>query len=313
MREHPILLSSGGEDLFGIVTEPAATAPERARAGIVYLTRPRAHRNRMWVDAARMMAQKGFVGIRFDYHGEGDSTGQPRLLRPETPYAGDAVAAMRHLVEVEGVERVGVLGSCFDARTALAAVHEAPRFDALVFMSAPVLDERGENERLVEERDLAHYARRLREPGAWQALLSRERVGTALRILATRAARRLRIAGGPKAHPEGGGDGAEGAEGAAPPSRGPTVSEAFLRDFHALVDRRVPTLFLYGDRDSQYPGFRIAMDRALPELPREARDALEFTVLKGEAHGYLSVALQQEIVQCATTWLARTLSASGAR
>jgi hypothetical protein len=263
----------------------------------------------MWVDAARAMALKGFAGIRFDYHGEGDSTGESRLLRPETPYGRDAVAAVRHLVESEGVERVGLLGSCFDARTALAAVHEAPRFDALVFMSAPVLDERAERERIVGERDLAHYVRRIREPGAWRVVLSGERLATAFRVLGTRAARRLGLSR--RGDARGHGAGSDGERPQADAGRGPTVSEAFLRDFHALVARGTPALFLYGDRDAEYAGFRIAMDRELPALPREARDALEFTMLKGEAHGYLSVPIQHEIVGSATAWLEKMLSAGG--
>ncbi len=313
VREHPVLLSVGGEDVFAIVTQPPS-APTAPKAGIVYLTRPRAHRNRMWVDAARALALKGFTGIRFDYHGEGDSTGEPCRLDPESPYARDAVAAIRHLVEVEGVERIGVLGSCFDARTALAAAHDAPRFDALVFMSGPVLDESAEMERIVAERDLAHYARRIREPGAWRALLSPARVGIALRVLLARAARRIGLARrdgrGAGAAAGGAPTGAlAGAAAGAAAGGGPSVSAGFLRDLGALVARGTPALFLYGDRDAQYRGFRIAMDATLPHLPQEASDRLEFAVLEGEAHGYLSVPIQSAIVERACAWLEKTLAA----
>jgi hypothetical protein len=323
IRERAVILEAGGESLVAIVTEPKSP-PQGARKGIVYLTRPRAHRNRMWVDAARAMAARGYTGIRFDYHGEGDSTGTPRYLDPEAPHAGDAVAAIRYLTDEAGIERVGILGSCFDGRTALSAVHDAPHYDALVFMSAPALDEMTERERLVGERDFAHYWRRVRQPGAWRALVSPERVGLALGIIGTRVARRAgALLGGARpdesAHshskPATAGNGsattatAPAREGAPAPS---TLypSANFLRDLRALVARRTPALFLYGDADAYYPGFRLVMDRELTRLSPEERARLSFVVLQGEAHGYLSIPMQRDIVAHATDWLACTLSHS---
>lgn len=305
IRERAVILDVAGESLFAIVTEPDAAAAARrgARAGIVYLTRPRSHRNRMWVDAARAMAARGVAGIRFDYHGEGDSTGASRYLNPETPYAADAVAAIEHLAAACAVERIGVLGSCFDGRTALGAAVASPRCGALVFMSAPALDESGEMERLVRERDLAHYWRRVREPGAWRALLSPERLRIALGIIGTRVRRRVR-----RADPAGA-NGAGPLGGNLPPALRP--SAAFVRDLRALAARRTPALFLYGDADAYYPGFRSVVDREIARLSPEARARFDFVVLEGEAHGYLSIPMQKRIVEHATTWLERTLTSEG--
>ncbi len=325
VRERPVVLPIGADHVFAIVTEPdranAASAAGVGRAGIVLLTRPRAHRNRMWVDAARAMAASGFTVIRFDYHGEGDSTGTPRYLNPETPYGEEAAAVARYLVEKEGVQRVGIVGSCFDARTALAAIHDAPAYGALVFMSAPVLDDRGEMERIVAERDLAHYARRLREPGAWRALLSPGRLAIAARVLLARAGRRLGLGGRRESNggaPREARDAASSpaapaasAAATAPAAPAASVSAGFVRDFRALVARRVPTLFLYGDLDTQYPGFQIAMEQELARLSADERARLEFAVLDGEAHGYLSIAIQRAIVERTTSWLTRTLSDAG--
>ena len=333
IRERAVILDSNGESLVAIVTEPSVRPPGPSK-GIVYLTRPRAHRNRMWVDAARAMAARGYTGIRFDYHGEGDSTGTPRYLDPEAPYAGDATAAVRFLTERAGVERVGILGSCFDGRTALSAVHDAPRYDALVLMSAPALDEGTERERLVGERDLAHYWRRVRQPGAWRALVSPDRVGLALGIIGTRIARRAsalfgstraRELAGSHASPAPRGNGSAAnarasttaphaaslhASAIAPAPAALHASANFLRDLRALVARRTPALFLYGNADAYYPGFRLVMDRELPRLSSEERARLSFVVLEGEAHGYLSIPMQRDIVAHATDWLACTLSHS---
>ncbi|MFN0150350.1 MAG: alpha/beta fold hydrolase [bacterium] len=309
IRERAVILDVAGESLFAIVTEPGAeAAPARGpRAGVVFLTRPRAHRNRMWVDAARAVASRGVTAIRFDYHGEGDSTGASHYLNPEQPYGADAAAALQHLVDACGVERAGILGSCFDGRTALAAAGASPHCAALVFMSAPALDESGEMERLVRERGVAHYWRRLRQPDAWRALVSPERLGIALRIISTRIRRRV----GASASGATATNGGAAASGAAPPAIRP--SPAFVRDLRALVARRTPALFLYGNADAYYPGFQSVIDRELPRLSAEERARFEFVVLEGEAHGYLSIPMQKNIVAHATQWLEKTLTSEGSR
>jgi hypothetical protein len=186
-------------------------------------------------------------------------------------------------------------------------VHAAPRYDGLVFMSAPVLDERSEMVRLVAERDVAHYLRRIAQPGAWRALVSPERLGLALRILGTRFARATgRAPRAPVAEAARSGASPAAASSAA---NGIHPSEGFLRDLRALVARGAPALFLYGDDDDQYPGFRLVIDRELPRLAPEQRARFEIAVLRGEAHGYLSISIQRAIVERALGWLEATLGA----
>src|SRR5262249_26937181 len=119
--EQPVIVPTPGGHLYGIFTPPAPDASP-ADLCVVLFTRPRFHRNRMWVEAARWLAARGFACFRFDYHGTGDSEGEAAVLDPNRPYREDAVAVLRHLREHLGQTRFVLSGLCFDARTARAAV-----------------------------------------------------------------------------------------------------------------------------------------------------------------------------------------------
>src|SRR5437879_7644763 len=94
--ERPVLVPAPRGDLFGILTPPAPEVGGRDLCAILF-TRPRSHRNRMWVEGARRLAARGIAAFRFDYHGNGDSTGSCGFLNPNDPFRDDAVAVIRHL------------------------------------------------------------------------------------------------------------------------------------------------------------------------------------------------------------------------
>src|SRR5262252_3721571 len=83
--EQALTLPSPGGRLFGIYTPPDPSAPPAGHC-VILLTRPRSHRNRIWVEAARRLAVRGFAAFRFDYHGTGDSEGASAYLDPNQPY-----------------------------------------------------------------------------------------------------------------------------------------------------------------------------------------------------------------------------------
>jgi pimeloyl-ACP methyl ester carboxylesterase len=278
--ERPVVVHAPRGEVFGILTPPAPEAAPRGLC-VVFFTRPRSHRNRMWVEAARRLAARGHACFRFDYHGNGDSTGESGFLNPNDPYRDDAVAVLRHLRRHEGRQRFALAGSCFDARTALSAfAEEGAHIEALAFLAAPVV----ELQTLVKvdagRKDWKHLARALRNPDNWKALGSLER----WRYMATvtgRVARRSVVPGA--------GDLALG--------------PGFLRDFEALVRSKARTLFLYGDRDAEYESFRIAEQRLFPRLPEAARARFEIEVWPGEVHGLLDVPVQRRALERVLAWI----------
>src|SRR5947207_14746937 len=118
--EQAVTLPAPGGRLFGVYTPPDPGVAA-AKHCVVLFTRPRSHRNRMWVEGARRLAARGFACFRFDYHGVGDSAGESAEVEPNRPYRDDALAVIRHVRERFGERRFVLYGSCFDARTALSA------------------------------------------------------------------------------------------------------------------------------------------------------------------------------------------------
>jgi dienelactone hydrolase len=269
--------------LFGIYTPPAPDAP-RAPHAVVLFTRPRSHRNRMWVEAARRLAVQGFGAFRFDYHGTGDSEGVTAFLNPNTPYRDDADAVLALLRERFGHERFLVVGSCFDARTALSSfVTNGAAVDGLVFFAAPVMELDTLVKAHADTKDWRHLFRALGNAENWRTLGDPER----WRYMATVIGRVAR-------------GGAKGG------TRNDTpLADSFVEHFRALVASRGRALFVYGDADAEYVSFKVALETVFPRLSAADRARLEVEVWPGDVHGFLNIPVQRRALERTLGWLAQ--------
>jgi len=287
--EQPVRVPGPLGTMVGIFTPPAPTAPAAGRCAVL-LTRPRSHRNRMWVEGARRLAARGFACFRFDYHGTGDSDGESSRLDPNHPYRQDVIAVIRFLREHLGQERFVLAGTCFDARTALSAfAQEGDAIEGLMFIAAPVM----ELDTLVrvdaDRKSWRHLGRALRNPENWRALVSRERWRYMATVVSRVAGRSLS---------------------AAAPADAP-LSAGFVEDFRALLRSRARALFLYGRDDAEYQSFRVAERTLFARLTSEQRERIAAEVWEGTVHGFLEMTRQRETCERAVSWIG-ALHPSGA-
>jgi alpha-beta hydrolase superfamily lysophospholipase len=132
VREEPLYFGEGGR-LFGVLTEPSARAVRRGSPAIVLLNVGANHRvgpNRMYVTLARDLAARGYLALRFDLGGLGDSLaadGAPENRLYSKDSLGDVKAAVTTLSRVRGVDRVVLAGVCSGAYLAFHAATEDPR------------------------------------------------------------------------------------------------------------------------------------------------------------------------------------------
>lgn len=281
--EEPETFPAPAGRLFGIFTPPDPAAARAAQC-VVLFTRPRSHRNRMWVEAARRLAARGFGAFRFDYHGTGDSEGESGFLDPNQPYRDDTDAVLRGLRERHGYERFLLVGSCFDARTALSAfVDQGAAVDGLVFFSAPVMELDMLVRAHADHKDWRHLWRALGNPENWRSLGRAER----WRYMATVLGR---VAGGS----------------APDTARNDTpLADTFVEHFGALVRSGAKALFVYGDADAEYASFQVALQTVFTQLSPAERARFEIEVWPGDVHGFLNVPLQRRALERALAWLER--------
>jgi pimeloyl-ACP methyl ester carboxylesterase len=115
MTERAVRFGQQG-NLVGIVTPPAGGAP--ARAGFVFLNAGVVHRvgpNRMYVTAARRLAQRGFLSVRFDLSGLGDSSSRRDATAFEQAAALDTSDVLSAVQRDYGVDRFVLAGLCSGA------------------------------------------------------------------------------------------------------------------------------------------------------------------------------------------------------
>jgi pimeloyl-ACP methyl ester carboxylesterase len=278
--ERPVVVQAPAGALFGLFTppEPGARAADLC---VIMLTRPRSHRNRMWVEGARHLAAQGFAAFRFDYHGCGDSGGDSAVLDPNTPYQADLLAVVRHLREHLGQRRFVLCGACFDARTALSAfVDEGHAVAGLVFIAAPVMELDTVVHVHADSKDWAHLWRALRKPDNWRSLGTPGRWRHMAAVVSRVTSRSVLGA-----------------------ARELPLSASFLEHFQALVRSKARALFLYGLEDAEYASFQVAERTVFATLPAEVRARFEIEVWPGTVHGFLEMTRQRETFARALRWI----------
>lgn len=130
--------SHGG--LIGILTEPeghAATETMGSRPAIVVSNVGLNHRpgpDRLWVDFARRMAEQGFVTLRFDLSGLGDSASRHDNLSTIERQITDLREAVDYVLQKKQLSRVALLGLCSGVDTVHPIAADDSRVSHAVFL-----------------------------------------------------------------------------------------------------------------------------------------------------------------------------------
>lgn len=157
----------GAEQLWGIVSHPPAGVPVQPVAVLIVVGGPqyRVGSHRQFVLLARALARRGFVAMRFDYRGMGDSEGVLQTFESAGP---DLQAALDALAGVTpAAERLAVWGLCDAASAALMFATADARVAGVVAVNPWARSEAT----LAAARVKHYYAARLVQPEFWRKLL----------------------------------------------------------------------------------------------------------------------------------------------
>jgi pimeloyl-ACP methyl ester carboxylesterase len=287
---------TGGESHFYVPCPTglafcAAHQPEQHRRNecIVFLNaglQNRAGPQRLYVQAARRFAEEGFLCVRVDLPGVGDSSGQLSASHFDT-YNPEDVTAILDFIESElGPSSFHLLGLCAGARVATKATGDN-RVVGMIAYGLPILscppDMPKSPEAISAEMSEVVARKRIRRqignifrPGVWKRFFySGGTIGEAVRKLVNSA---KHVASSNADH-----------------ERGP-----FLRTFKTFMDSAKPGLFVYGELDRMPLVELIDMH---PELPASSKDHRKLITIANAGHTLSTVAAREEAIQSTLNWI----------
>jgi alpha/beta superfamily hydrolase len=278
--EHPVFVPAGDERLCGVVCAPDGELQDLAVVLLTGGNYTRSHRNRMWVRVARELADRGVASIRADYHGVGDSTGRI-VIALEHPVGEDVTAAADLLRRATGVSRIAFVATCFGGRSAMAAAALRDDVASVTVFPLPIMAPAGGPAR-------APLRRRVRQR------LKASAFGSALLRNPTVKQARTKIAD-------------------ARPDRAMVVSPRFRRET-ALVAKRAPVRFVFGEHTKELPEVRMLIGELGHDLGPAELAGIELTVIPGvDIHRFQTFEEQDLVVATAVDTAMRALGRDAER
>ena len=284
MREEAVLFGKR-RSLVGIITDPADEERDRNLPAFVLLNAGIVHRvgpNRLYVKTARSLAAMGFVVLRCDFSGIGDSLVREDHLPFEKSAVLETQEAMDYLQAARGVERFLLLGLCGGAAISLKTAGCDPRVVGTVLINfRGYHDEWSEELRShLRERDLRHYYWNvaLRNPQSWwRALTGRVDYRNLLKAVRSLAGSVI------------------------PRPRQVRASEHDVSaDLRSLTERGVALFLIYSERDVGLDYLRWILK---DELPRwMSLGSLKVEVIPQASHTFTLLRHQEQVIQVLTSW-----------
>ena len=136
-REELVTFENQGQRIYGMIHRPDGAGPHPGVMLLHGFTGTRVEPHRIFVKLAREAAARGFVALRFDFRGSGESEGRFQ----DMTVSGEVDDAVRALDLLEGhvdvhPQRIGVLGLSLGGAVAALLAGKDPRVQSVVLWSA---------------------------------------------------------------------------------------------------------------------------------------------------------------------------------
>jgi pimeloyl-ACP methyl ester carboxylesterase len=266
--------------LVGIVSDPARARPTQASHAVILLNSGVVHRvgpGRIYVKIARALAENGFVVLRFDFSGIGDSAVRHDNLQFEKSAISETRAAMDYLEATRGIQHFIVLGGCSGAAVSMDTACCDLRVAGALLINFPVAVAEDEDPNAdTMNRSAAHYYWNfaLFDPKSWGKLFTgKSNYQRLFHSLLFLVSRRLGFHTR-KAAPE---------------------SRQFQANLRRVADRGVPITFLSSQGDPALADLREAGGRELKRLL--ARKNLAVETIPGADHTFSALQDQQRLLE----------------
>jgi pimeloyl-ACP methyl ester carboxylesterase len=270
------LLFGRSKSLVGILTDPRPGGTQPDRPGVVLLNAGVLHRvgpNRLYVQFARALAEAGFVVLRFDLSGIGDSRPREGSEAFASAVVEEVSSALDLLEASRGLRQFLLVGICSGADNGLRSASHDPRVVGAALIDGYNLGSLGFTLELYRGRFLSQQG--------WARLFSgRSELWSNLwRFLTSpRTERPTRTQSAPVLP--------------APPD--------YLRELRTLAERGVHLLLVYTGGSPALFNYRRLVRKSLRSWP--SRERVEVELLEDSDHTFTLLCNQQRLVKRVCAW-----------
>jgi len=293
MKEDAILFGAA-KSLVGVVSDPADGGSSRPavillNSGIIHRVGP----NRLYVTLARRLARAGFVTLRFDLSGIGDSA----IRRDNVPFERSSVLetqeAMTYLRASRGMSRFVLAGICTGAVVAYHTARADDRVLGVVLINGqgyiPESEETIHAYLATRRRRRYYLGRALYNTESWRRLvMGRVGYGDILSALGLRREGRRRVKDLPN-------------------TRAGEIAAGFRR----LADQGTEMLFLYSAGDPGIEELDLILEGDVPALTAHRR--VQYGVVERADHMFTALSSQEEFLLRTGEWLQEVTGSSAVR
>lgn len=277
MKEQALLFGKS-RSLVGILTDPPTASTAADLPAFVLLNAGLVHRvgpHRMFVQMARNLAAMGFVVLRFDHSGIGDSKVRDDRLPFEQSSINETLEAMQCLSTLRGSKRFVLVGLCSGTFTSFRTARGDSRIVGIVLLNAllespETISEEAAADAFSRKIARSYWHHKIFLPRSWLKIVTgKASYGQICRVLYLQL-------------------------------RSPWVRRRYnkygpqqvLTDLRALVDRGVKLFFVYSEGTGVLEYFRLTLGDEIRRMISDGKLRVEimqetdhtFTLLQHQAH-----------------------------
>lgn len=283
MREQAVLFGRT-KSLVGIVTEPDTDLKNGRFPAIILLNAGLLHRigpNRLYVKIARHMASSGFIVLRFDFSGIGDSRAREDDLPFERSTISETQEAMRYLSSIRDIERFILMGVCSGANIAFKSASCDPHVVGAIGINGSYYDSitlEGLNQHIKNSIQSRYYYRHLLDYRSWRRVLTgKTDLRNVIRFLINKAGgllfQKVNI----------------------------TIKTDPLAEWNTLAERGVEMLLVNSEGSVALDTFRLLSAKRLGGL--EASGKLTIKIIESTDHVFTLLWSQNTLVDIVNQWI----------
>jgi pimeloyl-ACP methyl ester carboxylesterase len=267
MREEALLFGKK-KSLVGIITDPPEAKRSNGLPGIILLNAGIIHRvgpNRIHVKIARTLAPMGFVVLRFDFSGIGDSKVRGDNLPFEESGVRETQEAMDYLSATRGLKRFHLIGISSGAIVSYKTAGRDPRV-----IGATLINPASYGDELRSYAKARRYWKNaLSDPKRWAKAFTGKAnyqlIGPRLRAVFSSRRKAL------------------------------SVANHIAADFHSLIERRVDLRLVYSKGDLGLDCLDVILGNDLRELSKHG--ALKLEIIPQADHTCTLLESQQRLLK----------------